>query len=90
MRRNKGILKTGDIAKKYKNNFYIIGRKKRFAKIYGHRINLDEVQKKLQDFSLKCICIEKNNLVYLSLISQVHNQHVFVLICMINWVYFYL
>lgn len=62
---NKGILKTGDIVKKFKNNFYIIGRKKRFAKIFGHRINLDEVQKKLKDFSLKCICIEKNNLVYL-------------------------
>ena len=26
---------------------------------------MDEVQKKLQDFSLKCICIEKNNLVYI-------------------------
>ena len=62
---NKGILKTGDIVKKFKNNFYIIGRKKRFAKIFGHRINLDEVQKKLNDFSLKCICIEKNSLVYL-------------------------
>ena len=62
---NKGTLKTGDIAKKYKNNFYIIGRKKRFAKIYGHRINLDEIQKKLQDSKMKCICIEKNNQVYL-------------------------
>ena len=62
---NKGILKTGDIVKKYKNNFYIVGRKKRFAKVYGHRINLDDIQKKLQDLSLKCVCIEKNNLVYI-------------------------
>jgi long-chain acyl-CoA synthetase len=62
---NKGILKTGDIAKKYKNNFYIIGRKKRFAKIYGHRINLDEIQKKLHDSNMKCVCIEKNNLIYI-------------------------
>lgn len=62
---NKGILKTGDIAKKYKNDFYIVGRKKRFAKVYGHRINLDEIQKKLQDSKMKCVCIEKNNQVYL-------------------------
>lgn len=73
---NNGILKTGDIAKKYKNNFYIIGRKKRFAKVYGHRINLDEIQKKLQDFSLKCICIEKNNLVYLLTNSKKNIQKI--------------
>ena len=58
---NKGILKTGDIAKKYNNKFYIIGRKKRFAKIFGHRINLDELQNKLKDSKMKCVCIEKNN-----------------------------
>ena len=43
---NNGILKTGDIAKKDKQNFYyIVGRKKSFVKILGNRINLDEIEK---------------------------------------------
>jgi long-chain acyl-CoA synthetase len=43
---NNGILKTGDIAKKDKQNFYyIVGRKKNFLKILGNKINLDEIEK---------------------------------------------
>ena len=42
---NRGILFTGDLAKKDADNFYfIVGRKKRFIKLFGNRINLDEVQ----------------------------------------------
>lgn len=41
---NGGRLCTGDIAKFDKDGFfYIVGRKKRFLKIYGNRVNLDEV-----------------------------------------------
>lgn len=40
----KGILLTGDMAKADKDGFYyIVGRKKRFLKIYGNRVNLDEI-----------------------------------------------
>ena len=43
---NNGILKTGDIAKKDKQDFYyIVGRNKSFVKILGNRINLDEIEK---------------------------------------------
>jgi len=39
-----GILRTGDMAKRDEDGFYyIVGRKKRFLKIYGNRVNLDEV-----------------------------------------------
>ncbi len=41
-----GSLMTGDIAKKDDEGFYyIVGRKKRFLKIYGNRVNLDEVDR---------------------------------------------
>ncbi len=41
----KGILRTGDMAKKDADGFfYIVGRKKRFLKIYGNRVNLDEIE----------------------------------------------
>ncbi len=42
---NKGLLKTGDVAYKDNENFYYItGRKNRFTKIYGARINLSELE----------------------------------------------
>lgn len=41
-----GRLATGDMAKRDSDGFYfIVGRKKRFLKIYGNRVNLDEVDR---------------------------------------------
>jgi long-chain acyl-CoA synthetase len=42
---NKGKLKTGDIAYRDKQGFYyIVGRKNRYIKIYGIRVNLAELE----------------------------------------------
>ena len=42
---NKGILKTGDIAFRDNDNFYyIVGRKDRYVKIFGNRIDLSELE----------------------------------------------
>ena len=39
-----GVLQTGDMAKFDEDGYYYItGRKKRFLKVYGNRVNLDEV-----------------------------------------------
>lgn len=44
-----GRLVTGDMAKMDEDGFfYIVGRKKRFLKIYGNRVNLDEVERMLK------------------------------------------
>ena len=41
-----GILYTGDMAMYDEDGFYyIVGRKKRFLKIYGNRVNLDETER---------------------------------------------
>lgn len=43
-----GILRTGDMACRDKEGFYyIVGRKKRFVKIFGNRVNMDEVERLL-------------------------------------------
>lgn len=40
----KGKLETGDMAQRDEEGFYyIVGRKKRFLKIFGNRVNLDEI-----------------------------------------------
>lgn len=41
-----GRLETGDMAKMDTDGyFYIVGRKKRFLKLFGNRINLDEIER---------------------------------------------
>lgn len=62
---NKGILKTGDIAKKDKDNFYyILGRNDRYVKIFGNRINLDELENNISKFGVQSLCkvIEENRI----------------------------
>ena len=54
---NKGVLRTGDIAKKDQDNFYyILGRKDRYVKIFGNRINLDELENNISKFGVKSLC----------------------------------
>lgn len=56
---NHGILFTGDMARCDKDGFYfIVGRKKRFLKIYGNRVNLDEIERlvKTNFESVECAC----------------------------------
>ncbi len=44
----KGKLITGDMAKRDEDGYYyIVGRKKRFLKIFGNRVNLDECERML-------------------------------------------
>lgn len=53
----KGVLFTGDMARCDADGFYYItGRKKRFIKLFGNRINLDEVEHLLKDIVTDCAC----------------------------------
>lgn len=54
-----GVLLTGDMAKRDNNGFYyIVGRKKRFLKMFGKRINLDEIEQlvKSEFADIQCAC----------------------------------
>ena len=58
-----GILLTGDMAKFDKDGFfYIVGRKKRFLKIFGNRVGLDETERLLKShFDFECACAGKDD-----------------------------
>ena len=59
---NHGILKTGDMAKQDSEGYYyIVGRKKRFLKLFGNRINLDEVELLLKEEGIECACSGKDD-----------------------------
>jgi len=54
---NQGELQTGDLAKKDDDNYYyIVGRKKRFIKLFGNRVNLDETERLLKNLMHDCAC----------------------------------
>lgn len=54
-----GIYYTGDLAKMDTEGFiYIVGRKKRFVKIFGYRISLDEVERLVKgEYKIDCACV---------------------------------
>ena len=59
-------LKTGDIGyQDKKGKFYISGRKNRFIKIYGYRLNLDYFEEKLNSKGLNVACIGVDEKLYI-------------------------
>ena len=70
-----GRLETGDMAKRDEDGFYyIVGRKKRFLKIFGNRVNLDELERMVKTFFVdnqyeaECACsgIDDNLYVFIT------------------------
>ena len=52
-----GILRTGDLAKRdIDGDYYIVGRLKRFIKLFGHRINLVDVENYLLNSGYDVAC----------------------------------
>lgn len=54
-----GVYETGDIAKKDADGFiYIVGRKKRFLKLFGLRVSLDQSERIIAgEFGIECACM---------------------------------
>jgi acyl-CoA synthetase (AMP-forming)/AMP-acid ligase II len=67
----RGVLRTGDIAY-YDDNgyFYITGRKKRFIKIYGNRVNLDEIEHFLKEKGFNGVCGGVDDQMYIAITDK--------------------
>jgi acyl-coenzyme A synthetase/AMP-(fatty) acid ligase len=60
----KGRLVTGDVAFKDEENFYyLVGRSDRHVKVFGYRINLDDVERKVSELTAQVACVGKEDLV---------------------------
>ncbi len=59
---NQGELHTGDMAKRDEDGFYyVVGRKKRFLKLFGNRVNLDEVEGLLKKEGIENVCAGRDD-----------------------------
>lgn len=74
-----GKLVTGDMAKFDKDGFfYIVGRKKRFLKIFGNRVNLDESERLIKSNfdNIDCACCGKDDSMCIFLTDSSYNERV--------------
>jgi len=67
-----GVLETGDMAQFDEDGYYyIVGRKKRFLKIYGNRINLDEVDRLIKEkYEVEVACGGVDDHMYIFLTDE--------------------
>ena len=69
-----GVLETGDMAQFDEDGFfYIVGRKKRFLKIFGNRVNLDEVDRLIKgEFEIEAASAGVDDHMYIFITNEKH------------------
>lgn len=74
-----GVLATGDIAERDADGYYyVVGRKRRFLKVFGTRINLDEVERMMKTAfpDVDIVCAGKDDLMYVFLTDDTRHDSV--------------
>ena len=69
---NHHVLVTGDMARRDADGYYyIVGRKKRFIKIFGNRVNLDELEQLIQSAfpGADCACVGRDDQVTIFIVD---------------------
>ena len=55
---NQGVLHTGDIARRDSDGYYyVVGRMKRFLKMFGNRVNMDELEANYAKRGIEIACV---------------------------------
>lgn len=73
-----GLLETGDMAKRDADGFYyIVGRKKRFLKIFGNRVNLDETERMIKEKfpNMECACSGRDDELSVYIVTDTFEEY---------------
>lgn len=72
-----GVLHTGDLAKQDADSYYyIVGRNKRFIKLFGNRVNLDEVEQLLIKKHYSCVCGGKDDCLVIYTVDEGKDEEI--------------
>jgi acyl-coenzyme A synthetase/AMP-(fatty) acid ligase len=70
---NNQSLQTGDIAYYDEDGFYfIVGRIKRFIKLFGNRVNLDDIENLLKGNGIESACVGRDNYLIVYILDSKH------------------
>lgn len=73
---NHGVLYTGDLAYRDSDGFYfIVGRKKRFLKLFGNRISLDYVETLLKEKLKECVCVGNDSKLVIYTTDEIYDEN---------------
>jgi hypothetical protein len=68
-------LRTGDIARMHPNGMYeVVGRRSRFAKMYGLRIDLERVEDALRERGITAMCTEDDGVLLVAMLMDAANR----------------
>lgn len=74
---NHGTLHTGDLAYRDKDGFYyIVGRLKRFIKLFGNRTNLDELERLFKINGIEALCAGTDDHLVIYLLDSMSSEKV--------------
>lgn len=74
---NGGVLRTGDLARRDADGcYYITGRKKRFLKLFGNRINLEELEQLAAEVGYSCVCAGEDDHVRIYTTDREHHAEI--------------
>ena len=72
-----GVLRTGDLAKRDEDGmYYIVGRKSRFLKLFGNRVNLEELEQLIRAQGVECACAGEDDKLRIYITSAARKDEV--------------
>ena len=76
-KKNKNKLKTGDTAYRDKEKFYYLkGKLTRYIKVFGNRVNLDEIENIISKIKIKSVCVQRNkDMIHIFLNKKTDNKY---------------